>query len=142
MNSIAGWRWRQSSDLVRLALVNLYDRGFNCQENDPEGSFTLFTRGRDEAIRLNEPWWVWFFEDWRLAAISSYVSDFTRAQPLAMELMARLGAEPGRAVAQRNSILTNALYTLFGSSRNRVGGFQSFGSIQVSIFSRKYSSSR
>ena len=29
-----------------------------------------------------------------------------------------------------------------GSSRNRVGGFQSFGSIQVSIFSRKYSSSR
>ena len=29
-----------------------------------------------------------------------------------------------------------------GSSRNRVGSFQSFGSMQVRIFSRKYSSSR
>jgi predicted nucleic acid-binding protein len=30
----------------------------------------------------------------------------------------------------------------YGSSGNRVGGFQSFGSMQVRIFRRKYSSSR
>jgi hypothetical protein len=35
-----------------------------------------------------------------------------------------------------------AIRIISGSSRNRVGSFQSFGSMQVRIFSRKYSSSR
>jgi hypothetical protein len=103
--------WQQSGDSERLALTALYHQGFGCQENDPESSFTLFTRGRDEAIRLNEPWWVLFFEDWRLTAISSYVMDFARAQPLAMELLVRLNSEQGCAGHQRHSILINVLYT-------------------------------
>ena len=38
--------------------------------------------------------------------------------------------------------VSSVAFAFSGSSGNRVGEFQSFGSIQVKIFSRKYSSSR
>ena len=49
------------------------------------------------------------------------------------------GAAHGRS-NRRASRVSSAFIS--GSSRNRVGNFHSFGSMQVRIFSRKYSSSR
>jgi hypothetical protein len=104
-------RWQASGDRVRLAMADLIHEGFRWQETDPERSFATFTRGRDEAIRLDEPWWVLFFEDWRLTALTSYVKDYTRALPLAMELMVKLESPIYRNHDWRNGILTDVLYT-------------------------------
>jgi hypothetical protein len=101
----------QNQDAKTLSLADLYIQGFACQEYDPERSFALFTKGRDEGVRLDDPWWVAFFEDWRLTAITSYVMDFSRALPLAVELMVRYNSAQGPDGFERLSILINVLYT-------------------------------
>ena len=103
--------WQRAGDSERLVLNTLFHEGFQCQEKDPNRSFTLFTRGRDEAHRLGEPWWVLFFESWRLSALTSYSMDFARALPLAMQLLVRLGTPAARGHEWRHCIMINAVYT-------------------------------
>ena len=103
--------WQEAGDTERLRLPELYHQAFRLQETDPERSFAMFTQGRDESRRLNEPWWVLFFESSRLTALTSYVMDFTRALPLAVELMVRFNSREGQAHSERLSILGNILYT-------------------------------
>lgn len=108
-------RWQRDGDSERLALATLFDEGFQCQEKDPDRSFALFSRGRDEAERLGEPWWVFFFESWRLSALNAYSMDFARALPLAMQLLVRINTPVARAHEWRNLIMINALYTYISS---------------------------
>ncbi len=89
----------------------LYQESWACHETDPERSVALLTRGRDEARRLNEPWWDLFFESWRLTSLTSHIMDFTRSLPLAMELMVRFSTPEGRAHTEWLNALTNVLYT-------------------------------
>jgi hypothetical protein len=103
--------WQEAGDTERLDLPRLYHEGWDCHETDPERSVALFTRGRDEARRLNEPWWELFFESWRLTGLTSHLMDFTRALPLAVELMVRFQSPEGRAHPDWLSVLANVLYT-------------------------------
>ncbi len=103
-------RWRKAGDAARLALPAFYRQGWECHEKAPDRSFDLFTRGRDEAARLGEPWWVLFFESWRLSALTAYSMDFARALPLAMELLPRVCTVAARSHGCRNVIFMNALY--------------------------------
>lgn len=106
---VAGWR--AAGDAARLALPDLFDAGFGCHETDPDRSFHLFTRGRDEAARLNEPWWVLFFEAWRLTALTAYAMDFGRALPVAVGLMPRFEAPAARHHPFRMTVLINVVYS-------------------------------
>jgi hypothetical protein len=103
-------RWHKAGDRERLALPRLYEDSWACHETDPERSVALLTRGRDEARRLNEPGWDLFFESWRLTALTSHIMDFTRALPLATELLVRFNSQEGRAHAEWLNALTNVLY--------------------------------
>lgn len=103
--------WTQIGDNERIAMAQLVDAGFDCQEHDPERSLKIFTQGRDEARRLDEPWWVLFYESWRLTALTSYIMDFTRALPLAAELMARIQSPEGLAYSDRITVLNEILNT-------------------------------
>jgi hypothetical protein len=112
------WRrvrqWQSAGDSERLRLIQLADEAFRYRETDPERAFALLTRGRDEATRLDEPWWVLFFEHWRLSALVGDAEDFARALPLAMELMVRISAPACRNHQSRVSILTAVLTTYIG----------------------------
>jgi hypothetical protein len=103
--------WQQEGDTERLKLAELHDEAFRYRETDPEHQFELFTRGRDEAQRLNEPWWVLFFERWRLSTLTADLHDFARALPLAMELMVRFNKPDAQAHPERVDILISVLYT-------------------------------
>ncbi len=103
--------WRQADDVERLKLTKLYYEASPYRETDPEHAFVLFTRGRDEAQRLNEPWWVLFFEEWRLSTLTADLEDFSRALPLAMELMVRFNSAEGKAHPSQCSILIEVLST-------------------------------
>jgi hypothetical protein len=104
-------RWRAAGDRERLHMANLQYEAWECHEADPERSFALYTRGRDEALRLQETWWVLFYESWRLNALTSFAMNFGRALPVAMELTIRINAKENRRHEWRTSILTNVLYT-------------------------------
>jgi hypothetical protein len=103
--------WRQAGDYERLKMVELYHEAIRHRETNPEYVFELFTRGRSEAQRLSEPWWVLFFEYWRLSTVTADLHDFASALPLAMELMVRFNTPEGLAHPQRVNILTSVLYT-------------------------------
>jgi hypothetical protein len=112
------WRhvsqWEAAGDSERLRLQQLTDEAFRYRETDPDRAFALFTRGRDEAIRLDEPWFALFFEHWRLCALTGDAEDFVRALPLAMELMVRINSPAGRNHHSRVSILNSVLTTYLG----------------------------
>lgn len=104
-------QWRAEGDSERLAMAELAVEGYRYQESDPGASIAVYDRGRQEAIRLQEPWWVLAFEGWRLNAATSFAMDFARAMPLAVELMARVNGPAALGHSHRADILTNALYT-------------------------------
>lgn len=101
----------ESEDTDRHALPSLVNQAFACHETDPERSLSLFTRGRDEALRLNEPWWVLYFESSRLEAMTAYLEDFGRALPLAMDLIVRFNTPPGSSHPSRNGVMVAVLET-------------------------------
>jgi hypothetical protein len=103
--------WKAAGDSERLQLTNHFHAGFACHETDTDRSFALFTRGRDEASHLQEPWWVLFFECWRLISLTSHSMDFTRALPLAMQLMVQINSPANLGHDWRNTVLTEVLHT-------------------------------
>jgi hypothetical protein len=103
--------WQEARDAERLRMIAQYHEAFRYRETQPEHQFALLTRCRNEAQRLDEPWWDLFFEYWRLATLTADLHDFARAQPLAIELMVRFSSLEGRDHPQRIAIYTNVLYT-------------------------------
>ena len=103
--------WAAAGDRERLQLTDIFHEAFACHETDTDRSFALFTRGRDEAARLHEPWWVLFFECWRLTSLTSHSGDVGRALPLAMQLMVQFNSPIGRGHDWRNAILVEVLNT-------------------------------
>jgi hypothetical protein len=103
--------WQQAGDAERLRMINRYHEAFRYRETQPEQQFALLTRCRDEAKRLNEPWWVFFFESWRLSTLTADLHDFARARPLAIELMVRFSSPEGRVHPDRIRVYTSVLYT-------------------------------
>jgi hypothetical protein len=89
---MAIWDWfhdccRQfaaAGDEERLRMAALHDEGFNCQETDPNRSIAVFTEGRQLAERLGEPWWVLFYDTWRVIATLGYKKDFRNVLDLAV----------------------------------------------------------
>jgi hypothetical protein len=78
------FEWQDAGDDERLRLVDLHHEGFRHQETDPETTLALFTEGRQLAQKLNEPWWVLFYDVWRVIAYLSYLRDFKRGLELAV----------------------------------------------------------
>jgi hypothetical protein len=103
--------WRKAGDPERLRLVELYEEAGRYRETHVEQRLAILTHCRDEAGRLNEPWWVLFFEYWRLDTVTSSQHDFARALPLAMELIVRFNSPEGRAHPYHIGLLTQVLYT-------------------------------
>jgi hypothetical protein len=111
--------WEQAGDSERLEMPRMCEEAFLFRETDPEHMYVLFTRCRDAAKRLDEPWWVLFFESWRLSTLTSDLEDFERALPLAMELMVPFNSPAGQSHAMRMSVLNDVLCTHV--SRDPVG---------------------
>jgi hypothetical protein len=102
--------WHASGDRARLRLIDGYHEGMRYRESHSDHQFEVMTQCRDEARRLNEPWWVLFFEGWRLDALTAGKHDFGRALPLAIELMTRFSSPEGLAHPNHDDILLNVLY--------------------------------
>ena len=111
--------WQEAGDSERLEMPRMCEEAFDFRETEPEHMFALFTRGRDVAKRLDEPWWVLFFESWRLSTLTSDLEDFERALPLAMELMVPFNSPAGQSHAMRTTALNDVLCTYV--SRDPIG---------------------
>jgi hypothetical protein len=89
---MAIWDWyfdclsefRAAEDEERLWMAHLHDQGFTLQETDPDGALAAFAEGRAIAARLNEPWWVLFYDVWRVIGLLAYKQDFRDVLDLAV----------------------------------------------------------
>jgi len=77
-------RFKRDSDRERLRMARFHPQGFDCQETDPERTLALFTEGRNLAEQLGEPWWVLFYDVWRVQALIGYLHDYRNVLDLAV----------------------------------------------------------
>jgi hypothetical protein len=77
-------RFARAGDRERFCLTQLHHEGFACQETDPDRSLAIFTEGSRLAERLGEPWWVLFYDVWRVIARTTYQRDFRDVLDLAV----------------------------------------------------------
>jgi hypothetical protein len=78
-------RFHLAGDVERMRLTVLHSEGFACQETDPDRTLALFSEGRHLAQRLGEPWFVLFYDVWRVIALLSYKHDFRNVLDLAIQ---------------------------------------------------------
>jgi hypothetical protein len=100
---------QQAKDKQRLRLRDLYQEGTLYMEGDPDRSFAVFTQGRDEARNLRDKWWELFFEHQRLNSVTYWAHDYSRALPLAMDLLVRFNQPEGQSHSDRFWVLLGVL---------------------------------
>lgn len=70
-------------DERRMRLVAHYQSAQDLKDT-PDAALAELERGRRLAVELGEPWWVLFFEHWKLQCLLNHAQDTTRAMPLAV----------------------------------------------------------
>lgn len=104
--------WEKTGDERRLRLLELYDEAYRYRESQPEYQYWVLSQARIEALALEEPWWAFLFDGLRLSTLTADLHDFSRALPLALELMPLLNHPDYRDHPNGISVQTSYLYTL------------------------------
>jgi hypothetical protein len=86
------WDWvdefeeqaRARGDAARLRLAQLHPEAYELRQDDPDRMLALLEEGRRLAGRLNEPWWVLFFDHWRVETFIYYKDDYREVIDLAV----------------------------------------------------------
>jgi hypothetical protein len=94
-------RAQADGDKQRLRLTEIESEARPYSETDPDRMLKLFEEGRTLAERLNEPWWVLYFDHWRLWALLYCKRDFHDVHDLAIGIVLKVrspayAAYPGR----------------------------------------------
>src|SRR5947209_12615953 len=78
------WEWihdyeeaaRSAGDGERLRLSRLHTEAYSHRQTAPDRMMALLEEGRRLARRLDEPWWVLFFDHWMLETLIYYKDDY------------------------------------------------------------------
>ncbi len=65
-----------NGDRARIRLSQLHGEAYSHRQNDPDVMLDLLEEGRRLAIQLREPWWVLFYEHWKLETLIYYKDDY------------------------------------------------------------------
>ncbi len=63
-------------DQARIRLTAFHPVIYQLRETDPDRALQLCEEGRRQALALNEPWWVLFFDHWKSTALMHWKRDF------------------------------------------------------------------
>lgn len=78
-------RAMQAGDAARVRLSRLHGSAFGFRETDPDRALAIYEEGRRLAKALNEPWWVLYYDEWRLTAMMHFQRDYSHALDLAVQ---------------------------------------------------------
>jgi hypothetical protein len=76
-------RARGDEERVRLAL--LHGEAYGHRQNDPDRMLGMLEEGRRLALWLREPWWVLFYDHWKLETLIYYKDDYREVVELAVK---------------------------------------------------------
>jgi hypothetical protein len=116
------WEWvhkfheeaEARGDRERVRLLQLYESAARFAKTDPDVMLGLLAEGRALAERLGEPWWVLFYDHWRLQAQLHFKFDYRDVIDLAARatLEARKPAYAG--LPQRVCLHEDLIYAYVG----------------------------
>src|SRR5262249_43865333 len=89
------WAWvdefearaRACGDAGRLRLASIHPEAYSFRQSDPDRMLGLLEQGRRLARALDEPWWVLFFEHWKLETLIYYKDDYRQVLDQAVRLV-------------------------------------------------------
>jgi hypothetical protein len=117
MNEWLGGRaqeYRDRGDQERLRMIQCYVTAYHARETDPDLSFASFTEGRNMAQRLQEPWWVLFYEGERVAALLHFKRDFRHVLDMAVQCVMEVRKPTNAAYPGRISLWDNMVAAYLG----------------------------
>ena len=87
------WDWinefnaqaEERCDRNRVRLRQLYESASNYDRSNPDVMLGLLAEGRALAQQLDQPWWVLFFDHWRLQALMHFKYDYRAVRDLAIQ---------------------------------------------------------
>jgi hypothetical protein len=79
------WQARAEDDSKRVRLTQFHPDAFQHRHTDPDLMMALLDEGRRLARSLGEPWWVLFFDHWRVETLIYYKEDYTGLLDLAVQ---------------------------------------------------------
>jgi hypothetical protein len=92
------WEWihdfeeeaRRRGDPDRLRMARVHNEAYSYRQTDPDRMLAVLDEGRRLAVALAEPWWVVFFDHWRLETFIYYKDDYRGVIDLAVRLTLEL----------------------------------------------------
>lgn len=116
------WEWMEefqrqaleAGDRERFELPRLHNRAYKLRETDPAQALALLEKGSQEAARLREPWWVLFYDDWRVTAQLFFLRDFRNVLDLAVRNVLEIGKPANAQFPLRFSIQRNLIAAYLG----------------------------
>jgi hypothetical protein len=78
------WEARAAGDGERALLGELHRRAYRFRESDPDQALALYQEGRQLAARLQEPWWVLYYDQQRVHALLHFKQDYRDVLELAV----------------------------------------------------------
>lgn len=79
-----------AGDGERLRMARLHSLAYSFRQSDPDRMLAVLEDGRRTAVALQEPWWVLFFEHWKLETYIYYKDDYRTVIDLAVRLTLEL----------------------------------------------------
>jgi hypothetical protein len=92
------WDWigdylrqaKQQGNTQAVRMAQVHEEAYGYRQIDPRRMYALLSEGKVLAQRLNEPWWLAFFEHWQIETLIYYLDDYRqvldRAVALTLEL--------------------------------------------------------
>ena len=74
----------QSQDQGRMDLLDRYRAASPLFQSDPDQALALLTEGRYAAEQMNAPWFVLFYDHWRLQVLIHHKRDYVASMDLAI----------------------------------------------------------
>jgi hypothetical protein len=117
------WDWinefdnaaRANGDRERLRLRQLFDNASRFDKSDPDVMLGLLAEGKALAQQLDEPWWVLFFDHWRLQALLHFKFDYRDVMDVAVQATLEARKPQYAELPQRVCLHEDLIYAYVGT---------------------------
>lgn len=104
-----------NGDRERLRLLQIYDNASKFAKTDPDVMLGLLAEGRALAEQLEEPWWVLFFDHWRLQALLHFKYDYRDVMDIAVQATLEARKPQYAQLPQRVCLHEDLIYAYVGT---------------------------
>jgi hypothetical protein len=115
------WDWiieftdKAQADGDRLRLQQIFDNASRFARTDPDVMLGLLAEGKALAQQLGEPWWVLFFDHWRLQALLHFKYDYREVMPIAVQATLEARKPQYAELPQRVCLHEDLIYAYVGT---------------------------